>query len=67
MYYTDIYNTKLLISFFWRNISVKKYVLKVYFRLFRHVFHIIRTKYQSNFILFKMIVFRSITTKIRSQ
>ena len=50
MYYTDIYNTKLLISFFWRNISVKKYVLKVYFRLFRHVFHIIRTKYQSNFI-----------------
>ena len=30
MYYTDIYNTKLLISFFWRNISIEKYDLEVY-------------------------------------
>ena len=41
MYYTDIYNTKLLISFYWRNISIKKYVVKVSFRPFKHVFHII--------------------------
>ena len=41
-YYTDIYNTKLLISFFWRNISIKKYDLEVFFRPFKHVFHIIR-------------------------
>ena len=41
-YYTDIYNTKLLISFFWRNISIEKYDLEVVFRPFKHVFHIIR-------------------------
>ena len=40
MYYTDILDTKLLISFFWRNISVKEYDFKVCFRPFRHVFHI---------------------------
>ena len=42
MYYTDIYNTKLLISFFGRNISIEKYDLEVVFRPFMHVFHIIR-------------------------